>query len=80
MANRTDPTAIQIHGTNPQNLIEKILRSKIYGDAYWKEHCFALTAETIVDHGIIALRVHQKHFFAHVANITVSTLATIPKY
>ena len=50
MANRTDPTAIQIHGTNPQNLIEKILRSKIYGDAYWKEHCFALTAETIVDH------------------------------
>jgi hypothetical protein len=52
MANRTDPSAIQIHGTNPQNLIEKILRSKIYGDAYWKEHCFALTAETFVDHAM----------------------------
>ncbi|KAK9861178.1 hypothetical protein WJX84_012164, partial [Apatococcus fuscideae] len=30
MANRTDPLARSIHGTNPQNLIEKILRMKIY--------------------------------------------------
>mmetsp|Transcript_41510 Transcript_41510/g.98379 ORF Transcript_41510/g.98379 Transcript_41510/m.98379 type:complete len:269 (+) Transcript_41510:215-1021(+) len=49
MANKTDASALQIHGTNPQNLIEKILRQKIHGDGYWKEHCFALTAETIVD-------------------------------
>ncbi|MGB1596921.1 MAG: hypothetical protein ACPIOQ_29455, partial [Promethearchaeia archaeon] len=32
-----------------QFLIEKITRQKIQGDAYWKEFCFALTAETIVD-------------------------------
>ena len=32
-----------------QFLIEKITRQKIQGEAYWKEHCFALTAETIVD-------------------------------
>lgn len=49
MANRTDPTAKSIHGTNPQNLVEKILRSKIYQHTYWKEQCFGLTAETLVD-------------------------------
>ncbi|XP_071697781.1 uncharacterized protein [Rutidosis leptorrhynchoides] len=49
MANRTDPTAKNIRGTNPQNLIEKILRSKIYQHTYWKEQCFGLTAETLVD-------------------------------
>lgn len=49
MANRTDPTAATVHGTNPQNLVEKILRLKIYDSTYWKEHCFGLTAETLVD-------------------------------
>ncbi|KAI4295198.1 hypothetical protein MLD38_040577 [Melastoma candidum] len=49
MANRTDPTAKNIRGTNPQNLIEKIVRSKIYQNIYWKEQCFGLTAETLVD-------------------------------
>jgi pre-mRNA-splicing factor 38A len=43
--------ASQVHGTNPQFLLEKIVRLKIYEDPYWKEHCFALTAETIVDEG-----------------------------
>jgi pre-mRNA-splicing factor 38A len=49
MASRTDPRAKQVHGTNPQFLIEKITRMKIYNDPYTKEHCFAITAETIVD-------------------------------
>ena len=49
MANRTDPAAKSIRGTNPQNLVEKILRSKIYQNMYWKEQCFGLTAETLVD-------------------------------
>lgn len=49
MANRTDPLAKSIHGTNPQNLVEKIVRSKIYQNTYWKEQCFGLTAETLVD-------------------------------
>lgn len=35
-ANVTDAAATSVHGTNPQNLIEKILRSKIYNHAYWK--------------------------------------------
>ena len=49
MANKTDPTAKAVHGTNPQNLIETIVRNRIYSNAYWKEHCFGLTAETLVD-------------------------------
>ncbi|XP_039127726.1 pre-mRNA-splicing factor 38-like [Dioscorea cayenensis subsp. rotundata] len=49
MANRTDPLAKSIHGTNPQNLVEKIVRSKIYESTFWKEQCFGLTAETLVD-------------------------------
>jgi len=36
-------------GIGAQFLMEKILRQKIQNDAYWKEYCFALTAETIVD-------------------------------
>jgi len=49
MANRTDPTAKSVHGTNPQNLIEKILRTRIYSAKFWKEQCFGLTAATLVD-------------------------------
>eukprot|EP00299_Pterocystis_sp_00344_P011452 c5349_g1_i3.p1 GENE.c5349_g1_i3~~c5349_g1_i3.p1 ORF type:complete len:394 (+),score=48.61 c5349_g1_i3:35-1216(+) len=49
MANQTDPTARTVHGTNPQNLVEKIIRNRIYNYSYWKEHCFGLTAEGIVD-------------------------------
>ncbi|EIE23805.1 PRP38-domain-containing protein [Coccomyxa subellipsoidea C-169] len=52
MANRTDPDARSVHGTNPQNLVEKILRMKIYSSMYWKEHCFALTAESLVDKAV----------------------------
>ncbi|CAO1638308.1 unnamed protein product [Parajaminaea phylloscopi] len=49
MANKTSYAAQQVHGTNPQFLIEKVLRSRIYDSVYWKEHCFALTAETLID-------------------------------
>ncbi|KAG9130816.1 hypothetical protein Leryth_016961 [Lithospermum erythrorhizon] len=49
MANRTDPMARNIRGTNPQNLVEKIVRTKINSTIYWKEQCFGLTAETLVD-------------------------------
>lgn len=51
MANRTVKDAKNIHGTNPQYLIEKIIRSRIYDSKFWKEQCFALTAELLVDKG-----------------------------
>lgn len=49
MANRTVKDAKSIRGTNPQYLIEKIIRSRIYDSKYWKEECFALTSELLVD-------------------------------
>ncbi|KAF4528249.1 hypothetical protein B566_EDAN014407 [Ephemera danica] len=52
MANRTVKDAKSIRGTNPQHLVEKIIRSRIYDSRYWKEECFALTAELLVDKAI----------------------------
>ncbi|KAF8344237.1 PRP38 family-domain-containing protein [Cantharellus anzutake] len=52
MANTTVRGATQIHGANPQFLIEKVIRSRIYESTYWKEHCFALTAESLIDKAI----------------------------
>lgn len=52
MSNRTDALAKEVHGTNPQRIVEKILRLKIYSSQYWKESCFGLTAETLVDRAI----------------------------
>nr|CAG4651342.1 EOG090X0DXI [Simocephalus serrulatus] len=49
MANRTIKEAISVKGTNPQYLVEKIIRTRIYDSKYWKEECFALTAELMVD-------------------------------
>lgn len=37
-----------INGTNPMYLIEKIIRSRIIDTQFWKEKCFALTAEAVV--------------------------------
>ncbi|VEL24059.1 unnamed protein product [Protopolystoma xenopodis] len=52
MANRTVKDAHTIHGTNPQYLVEKIIRSRIYESKYWKEHCFAITSELLVDKAV----------------------------
>ncbi|KAI0747816.1 PRP38 family-domain-containing protein [Daedaleopsis nitida] len=49
MANTTVRGAIAIHGQNPQYLVESVIRNRIYDSTFWKEHCFALTAETIID-------------------------------
>ena len=43
MANRTVKDAHSVKGTNPQYLIEKIIRSRIYESKFWKEQCFALS-------------------------------------
>ena len=52
MANATDKAARSVHGTNPQNLLENILRQKIYDLPYWKNECFALTAETLIERAV----------------------------
>lgn len=45
MANKTVKDAKTVHGTNPQYLIEKIIRTRIYESRYWKEECFGLTGK-----------------------------------
>ncbi|UZJ55134.1 hypothetical protein CBS101457_004454 [Exobasidium rhododendri] len=52
MANTTARVAKTLHGTNPQFLIERVIRGRIYDSMYWKENCFALTAESLVDKAI----------------------------
>ncbi|KAF4615138.1 hypothetical protein D9613_002877 [Agrocybe pediades] len=52
MANTTVSGAQAIHGQNPQFLVETVIRNRIYESTYWKEHCFALTAESIIDKAI----------------------------
>ena len=47
MANRTPRDAASIKGHNPQFLVEKITRTRIYETLYWKESCFALTGARI---------------------------------
>lgn len=44
-----------VHGTNPQFLIEKAIRSRIYDCLYWKSVCFSLSAETLVDEAALRL-------------------------
>ena len=48
-ANSTAPEAHAVHGTNPQNLVERITRDKIYAMTYWKEKCFGVSAAALVD-------------------------------
>ena len=52
MANRTVKEAKVVHGTNPQYLVEKIIRTRIYESRYWKEECFGLSAADVFDKAI----------------------------
>ncbi|ORY38564.1 PRP38-domain-containing protein [Rhizoclosmatium globosum] len=44
--------ATTVHGQDAQNLVEKIIRLRITESIYWKEHCFSVNAETIVDKAV----------------------------
>jgi len=52
MANRTVKDAKTVHKTNPQYLVEKIIRTRIYESKYWKEECFGLNEELLVDKAV----------------------------
>ena len=41
-----------VHGTLPQNLIEKIVRMRVYESQFWREYCFGLTAELLIDRAV----------------------------
>lgn len=46
--NRTVKGAKQVHGKDPQLLVEKITRERIFECRYWKEHCFGLDTERLL--------------------------------
>mmetsp|Transcript_3279 Transcript_3279/g.5753 ORF Transcript_3279/g.5753 Transcript_3279/m.5753 type:complete len:262 (+) Transcript_3279:41-826(+) len=48
MANRTDPLARRAHGGDPQQLIEKTVRERIYSSRFWKEQCFGLDVAGVI--------------------------------
>lgn len=52
MANRTAKEAKVVHGTNPQYLVEKIIRTRIYESRFWKEECFGLSAADVFDKAV----------------------------
>ena len=41
-----------VHGTTPWNLVEKIIRERIYESIYWKTHCPELDACTLLDKAV----------------------------
>lgn len=49
MSNKTVSGAKFIRGVDPQRLLEKIIRERIYDSLYWKEECFGLTIDTLID-------------------------------
>ena len=60
MANRTVKDASSIKGTNPQYLIEKIIRTRIYESKYWKEECFALSGNLTISIVLCAHLLNKK--------------------
>ena len=57
MANVTDPSAHHIHGADPQSLVDRIIRLRIYDSPYWKEHCFGLNAATLIDQAVLLTHI-----------------------
>jgi len=56
MANRTVKYARSVHGTNPQYLIEKIIRERIYDAKYWQDDCFMITSAIILEKAVDDLK------------------------
>lgn len=48
MANTTDRDAARVHSTDPQFLVEKLSRERIYASRYWREHCFGVSVSDVV--------------------------------
>ncbi|KAJ1817183.1 hypothetical protein GGH91_002757 [Coemansia sp. RSA 2671] len=65
MANRTASTAEAIHGTNPQFLIDKIFRERIYNSRYWKEHCFGLTVTGVMEKAVELQAIGREYGESH---------------
>lgn len=80
MANRTVKDAKSIRGTNPQYLVEKIIRSRVYDSKYWKEECFALTAELLVDKAMELRLVNVYYIVIYTQTNRFSSCNPLSKY
>lgn len=78
MANRTQKEAKSVRGTNPQYLVEKIIRTRAYDTRYWKEECFALTG-LFYSHGLGYCTILWVNFY-HSKNGHVVYSAHIDSY
>ncbi len=47
--NRTVKGAKLVHGKDPQLLVEKIIRERIFETRYWKENCFGMNVEKLLE-------------------------------
>lgn len=47
MANRTDTDTKFVRGTDPQRLVDKLTREKIYNSRFWKECCFGVSVADV---------------------------------
>jgi pre-mRNA-splicing factor 38A len=56
MANRTDASISAVSGSDPQNLFDYIIRTRIYDSRYWKETCFGLTVTGVLETAARACR------------------------
>ncbi|KAA8494116.1 Pre-mRNA-splicing factor 38A [Porphyridium purpureum] len=52
----TSTQAIRAHGLDPQKLVDKITRSKVYASEFWLSRCFALDVAGVVE--VAAKDVH----------------------
>jgi pre-mRNA-splicing factor 38A len=52
MSNKTISGAKALHGRDPQLLLEKITRERIYASRFWKEQCFGMNAESLIDRAV----------------------------
>jgi pre-mRNA-splicing factor 38A len=45
----TDKSFVRSNGSDPQSVLPHIVRDRVYSCRYWKEYCFGLDAESILD-------------------------------
>lgn len=63
MANTTDADAIRVHTTDPQFLIEKLSRERVYSSRFWREHCFGVSLADVAS--LAADITHVGGLFGH---------------
>lgn len=76
MANRTVKDANSIHGTNPQYLVEKIIRTRIYESKYWKEECFGLTGKYLFS----MLLAFQPEIYSNLLSVDLNKSRKLVKF